>query len=231
MVHLDWEYVDLTALTELDSGNDITVQSKTWAEVISQGGDTEEQLYKDTGALDVTTAFHKLHVLVKDVYNPQAQNLPISGFFGLSTIITYAYFTTGNWAGICLEAKLSHGNQWRIFIRFRRGLLDEVGGFSSWYNENVEKWIKVTLEDVAGKPKITYKVYDDADFTEPPSFTGTFTSTLANLSPFRYAFVCASAAADAAAPAHDTYNYYTYQKVIPVGGQKSRLLSLLLRGV
>lgn len=161
---IDWEILNITELTENDSGADIVRQNDTWADIDGLTEGVTGRLFNDTGVGN-NHAFLRTKIFVESVTNGEAGNEIAAAVFGVSTTDTYPYLVGGNGIWIMLQLN-SDDIRYRYVMRARTGAADWVGGVSNWYTEGHGfDYLEVHVNDQGpGSPYITWRLYTDETY-------------------------------------------------------------------
>lgn len=207
---LNWNTVNMTELTEQDSGADLTLQNDTWVTFTSITKSSIDSMYNDSGAAGISTFFARFYINTTAVTNSIAGNDPVTSLVGLSTVIPtgaggLAYGVAGDWVGLVVILN-ADDQRWRIFARDRSGAADSVGGASTnfWEDWPDLLYFEVLINQTAGF--IAYSIYNDAAYTD---LNQTRDYTIVNAAgPYRYPQLIASVG-QAGGSSH-TGEFYTF---------------------
>lgn len=210
---VNWNLLNVTLLTEIDSGADLTLNNDTWVTVSDYQDQVWGAFYNDTGSANIDTFFLRFKVNVTNVNNVGVGNAPTPGLGGLSTATPVgggglAYGATGGWVGIITYIK-DDDQSWRFALRERKqGVGASDIGYSQYFDEGLGNMFYVEFRvNVSGATKwMSYDVYDDPYFTNS-IFNYVRVLTKAT-GPFRYPQVVPSLATGSG---NAIWNqYYTY---------------------
>ena len=210
---INWNLLNVTQLTEIDSGSDLTLNNDTWVTVADYQDQAWGALYNDTGSANIETFFLRFKINVTNVNNVAAGNTIIPGVGGLSTNTPVGggglpYGANGEWVGIITWCQ-DDDQSWRFSLRERKqGVGAGESGYSQWFDEGSGDMLYVELRvNVSGATNwMGYDVYDDPEFTNS-IFSAVSVMTRAT-GPFRYPQVVPSLGAGIG---HSIWNqYYTY---------------------
>ena len=208
---VNWNTLNLTDLSEHDTGADIVRNTDTWATVTTMLKSVVGSLYNDTGAANINSYFLRFSVNVTAVNNAIAGQDIIPGFYGLSTNIPtgtngLAYGAGGEWVGLVCTVDVDD-LRWRVAIHERDGLIDWTGGYSMLFSEAtpiMTYWEVFT--DMTGNPYTLWSWYNDPEYTDMNA-SAVHVHTLAS-GPFRYPQTLASMGQ--AGSSWSSFEYYTY---------------------
>jgi len=210
---VNWNLLNVTQLTEIDSGSDITVNNATWLSILDYQSQVWGCLFNDTGTANIDTFFLRFKINVTDVENDGAGNTVIPGFGGLSTStpvggVGLPYGASGEWVGIIPWCK-DDDQSWRFSMNERLNLNRLFSGYSQWFDESSGDMLYVEFRvNVSGATKwMSYDVYDDPGFTN--SIYDALTVLTLPTGPFRFAQIVPSLGGATGADTID-HQYYTY---------------------
>jgi hypothetical protein len=194
---VNWNLLNQTQLTEIDSGNAITVNNETWTSINAMQAQQIDSLYNDTGGAGVNSFFVRFAINVSAVTN----NLGA----GSDQIVTVASLSTatpvgggglgqgnvGDWIGVYMYGNADD-------VRYMLRLAERSGAgtvhapaHSGWFNESdnerlyCEFFFNSSVQDY-----IMFSVFSDPDYSTLIS-NRTYVLTVAT-PPFRYPQIIAS---------------------------------------
>lgn len=218
-IHVNWNVVNLTDLTEFDPGNDIIRQNGSWASVSTMLKSAIGSIYNDTGApANITSFFARFAVNVTAVNSAIAGNDPIPGLMALSTSAPtgaggMGYGVAGEWIGLMLQVN-QDDQRWRVVVRDRDGVADALGGTSTWFFEVGAGmlYFECRIDTTAGY--VNYNIFNDPLYRDLNQ-TRSYAITLAD-APFRYSQLVVGMAQ--AGGSLVSMQYYTFLTPVDLGG-------------
>ena len=210
---VNWNLLNVTQLTEIDSGSDLTRNNATWITVIGYQDQVHGCIYNDTGSANIESFFLRFKINVTNVNNIGAGNIPVPGVGGLSTATPVGggglpWGGTGDWIGLIIWIK-DDDQSWRFVMReYKQGVGSADFGFSPWVDEGSGNMLYVEFRaNVSGATKwMSYDVYDDPEFTNSINYD--FRELVFSTGPYRYAQILP--ALDTGAGNSIWEQYYTY---------------------
>jgi len=193
---VDWNLLNVTGLTEKDSGSDLTKQNASWITFVHYQDQAIGCIYNDTGAASIESFFIRFKVNVTYVDGVAAGYQMVTGFTGLST---HSPNTAdglpnggvGEWIGLTLWIKDDY--EWRFTLKeIKQGVGNWDGGTSPWNHEDSGNMLYVEFRaNVSGATKwMSYDVYDDPEFTNSINYD--FRELVISTGPYRYAQITTS---------------------------------------
>lgn len=194
---VNWNLLNVTGLSEIDSGTDLTKQNATWITVSNYQDQAWGCIYNDTGSASIESFFLRFKIDVTNVNNVGAGNAPIPGVGGLSTSTPVgggglASGANGEWVGIITWCK-PDDQSWRFAMQERKqGVGSALSGYSQWFDEGSGDMLYVEFRvNVSGATNwMSYDIYDDPEFTNSIYFG--FMELTKATGPFRYAQIVPS---------------------------------------
>ena len=170
-ITVNWNNLNLTLLTEIDSGNAITVNNATSASISAMEAQQINSLYNDTGnPANVTSFFARFGLKVSSVTNALAGADRVMGVVGISTSTPVGgggLFDGGggDWAGLLIYLN-ADDLRWWFRLAERRGVdfsFDPVGPIKTEGDGNTY-WVEFVWHDAANISYIQYREYSDPLF-------------------------------------------------------------------
>jgi hypothetical protein len=169
---VNWNTLNMTELTEQDSGASITRNNDTWTSLNTMVSQEIDSLYNDTGG-GINHFFSRFVLNITGVTNTQPGTDIISSPTGISTASPngangLAYGAAGDWAGLITLVN-ADDQRWRLALRERAGVADWVGETSQWFEEtaNQKLYIEFKIDIVNGVGGfMRYGVWADRGFTQ-----------------------------------------------------------------
>lgn len=198
--NVNWNLLNQTLLTEIDSGAAITVNNATWTSISAMQSQQVDCLYNDTGSAGVNSYFVRFAVNISNVFNG------LGG--GSDTVVTLASLSTatpvgggglawggaGDWVGVFLYVNVDN-ERYSIRLAERSGVaMQHAPAGTGWFYEGINQILYITFYYKTGSvvPDDWTKlsVYSDPDFS---NLIHTSTQILAWAAPpFRYPQIIAS---------------------------------------
>ena len=210
---VNWNLLNVTGLTEKDSGSDLTKQNATWITASHYQDQAIGCIYNDTGSANIETFFVRFMVNVTNVNNGATGNAIIPGFCGLSTVTPdgvngLPYGASGEWVGLISWCK-DDDQSWRFSLHERSGAGKIQSGYSQWFNEGTGNMLYVEFRvSVSGATKwMGYDVYDDPEFTNS-IYNAVKVLEMSIAGPFRYPQITMSLGDGIGH--YIVYQYYTF---------------------
>jgi hypothetical protein len=196
---VNWNLLDQTLLTEIDSGAAITVQNQTWTELTALQSQQIGSLYNDTGAAAVNSYFVRFALNISAITNAIGVSDTVVTVASLSTNTPVgggglAQGNVGDWVGIYLYANVDD-------IRYLLRLAERSGAATvhapagtNWFTEGINQilyceFIYRTGVVVPGN-WISMSIFSDPEF-DTLIHRSTYVLTVA-APPFRYPQIIAS---------------------------------------
>ena len=210
---VNWNLLNVTSLTEIDSGSDLTKNNATWITAVDYQDQVFGCIFNDTGVTDIETFFIRFKINVTNVNNVGVGWQVIPGVAGLSSATPVGggglpYGVSGDYVGIITSVQ-DDDQSWRFNLLERSGVgIDAVNGYSQWFDESSGNMLYIEFRvNVSGATKwISYDVYDDPGFTN--SIYDALMILTAVTGPFRYPQIVPSLGSGTGDSIW--FQYYTY---------------------
>ena len=169
---IDWARVNMTTLTEKDSGGAFTLQNDTWVHVSELQGQSIGSFYNDTGpGIGIRHMFSRWAINVSQVTDTQPGEDILFSPTGISTESPdgangLAWGPAGDWAGVVVFVN-ADDSQFRFLLRERSGVADSNSDFSQSFTETTQGTIygefRITIVDGLGG-LFSYGLWSDPGF-------------------------------------------------------------------
>jgi len=229
---VNWNLLDMSELTELDSGAAMTLENDTWVSISAFVAQQHNAFYNDTGSANINSFFVRFKINTTSVTN--------NGGGGTDRVMAVCSATTvtpvggngllddpghgGNWVGLILQVN-ADDTTYNFRWVDRAGAAFNFGTGSPYYSEAVGQivYIEVSiLDDGAANHWYRWSLYLDEDF-ETLIFTDT-DSIVQGRGPWRYAQVISSLGFGTSV-VHKS-NFYTYDHM-PVAENTTWIVTYL----
>jgi hypothetical protein len=210
---LNWNRVNMTELTEIDSGAALTLNTDTWLSISASQAQQHNSLYNDTGAASTIWFFCRFGINISAVTNNLGAGTDrVASLTGMSTATPVgggglAAGAAGNWAGLIMQLH-ADDIRWGMRLLHRAGVATTLSPQSSpWRSEATNEIIygEFILRDSAVQSWMQVVLYTDAGLTNA-FFKDTW--AIPNSGPYRYAQVFSSLAFGTSFI--NTGEYYTF---------------------
>lgn len=200
---VNWNTLDLTELTEIDSGAALTVNNATWVSISGLVAQQFNTLYNDSGAAE------KLHFFVRGAVNisaitnnPPGDSHAVMSITGISSSTPVGggglrHGNVGDWAGIVMLVNTDN-QRWLLRMEERSGVAADFASTNSgWFTESTNEiiYFEFQLKDLGASNWMRMSLYRN------PNYINAFYSdihilTEAGQGPaeFRYPQFCSSVA-------------------------------------
>jgi hypothetical protein len=196
---VNWNLLNMSELTEIDSGLAIDVQNDTWAELTAFQAQQINALYNDTGAANVNSYFVRFAVNVSEVTNTLGGGSEwVCSLAGLSTATPVGAAglglgAAGSWVGLELVVNVDDTRYLlRMGERFGAGVVHDLVN-TGWLTEGINQILYIEYLYRTGAGLVNYtsvNIFTDPEFTSG-LFSRTYQLTVAQ-PPFRYPQIIAS---------------------------------------
>lgn len=209
---VNWNTLNMTALTEKDSSSDIFPINDTFTTVTSMQNAVFASLYNDTLSANVTEFFVRFVVNVTNVNNAIGGVTNGPTFAGMSTLTPdtgdgLAWSNAGEWLGLYCQMEVDD-KRWRVGLRDADNFVGSGGGYSQWFSDTDEEnlYFELMINQTGGY--MVYSIYNDPEYTD---LNHTADLPIVNADgPGRYTQVIASAGQ--AGASYMTLSYYTFSE-------------------
>ena len=207
---VNWNLLNVTQLTEQDSGSSLTRNNATWITASTYAAQETGNFYNDSGSANINTFFLRAAIDITSVTCAGVAYEAIPGVGGLSTSSPTGsaglpYGTTGDWAGLICNVH-QDDLQYRFHLRERSVMSDVNGGYSQWFTENTGTlYIEFRLNTTGGANWVSYDIYDDQEFTNSINYDEMVLDYATD--PFRYAMITNSMGTMTSST---NFQFYTY---------------------
>ena len=190
---VNWNKLSMTQLTEIDSGNAITVHDATRTSLSAFVAQQVNALFNDTGGLGVSSFFVRFALNVTGVFNPELHNDVVATVVSVGTATPVGgggLFEggAGDKAGVAMW--LDQDNERFLFRLWDRsgGLKNDDATTSEWLDEDDDR--RLYFEYVATDTWQMVSIYLNPDYS---NLLWTDVATYVHASgPFRYTMIIAS---------------------------------------
>ncbi|MHC4573391.1 MAG: hypothetical protein ACYS76_04555 [Planctomycetota bacterium] len=214
--NVNWNLLNQSALTEIDSGNALTVENDTWTSISAFQAQQINALYNDTGGAGVNSYFVRFAVNVTNVTNTVGGGSEyVATLAGLSTATPVggaglAFGAGGSWVGVELVVNVDDSRYLlRMGERFGAGIVHDAVN-TGWLTEDQNQvlYCEYLYRTGAGFVNWTHlNVFSDPEY-ETGMFFRTYQLTVAQ-PPFRYPQIISSTGPGSLAFFNDG-DYYTF---------------------
>jgi hypothetical protein len=216
--NVNWNLLNMTQLTEIDSGLAISVNNDTWTSLSAFQAQQINCLYNDTGAAAINSFYVRFAVNVTEVTNTLGGGSEwVCTLAGLSTATPVGAAglglgAGGSWVGLELLVNVDDTRYLlRMGERFGAGVVHDLVN-TGWLTENTNQVLYIVYMYRTGSGFVNWtsvNVFTDPDF-ESGIFSRTYQLTVAQ-PPFRYAQIIASTGPGSLAFLNSG-EYYTYSE-------------------
>ena len=169
---VNWNLLNMTELSEIDSGAALTLNNDTWLSISALVAQQINSLYNDSGAANINQFFARFAVNISSVTNGGVGDEPVMALCSLSTATPVGggglgQGAAGNWVGIYVHLNVDN-NRYAIRLINRAGLAFDFDSSSGWFNEASKAihYIEFSVkDDGAGVHWYQFLLYDDPEFT------------------------------------------------------------------
>ena len=205
---VNWNKLNMTDLTEIDSGNALTVNDATRTSINQLVAQQINSLYNDTGGLGVGTYFVRFALNVSGVTNPEAFNDRVATVVGISTASPVGggglmEGAGGDFVGLVMTIR-TNDEEFTLRLMDRTGVNRQYSGSFGLWDEATNE--RIYIEYMATDTWESVRVFSDANYTNQLFFD---TRVYAGASgPFRYPQIISSLAFGVSRI--NTAEYYTF---------------------